>query len=248
MSLSLTHGTTHDAYDTSVPNDPAGSQRPLQTRTDRRLGQTYRPISSVIDIATEERYGRGVIEAAQRFVLVSVLVAAPLACAMPESFEKHERAERFVGLWAVEQNTHALYEVTFYDFRSNGRLVEGSSYPQGCTGHLSQHCVTGSVANCVPAKAGERCQGLLTCVFGDRWHSLDASTLVILSNCSDGRVRELLFSFNSDISANASHSGGAGATLISVDGASGWSHDNWPWQFRRCPDRADETSCSAIVQ
>ena len=69
----------------------------------------------------------------------------------PTPGEPREHDERFVGLWAVTQPYHALYEQTLYWFHGDGRLEVGPSIPSDCSGHLSRHCVTGSVANCTPA-------------------------------------------------------------------------------------------------
>lgn len=155
--------------------------------------------------------------------------------------EEREHDPRFIGWWIVEQPTHALYEATYYDFRSDGALVVGSSIPDDCSGHLARHCVTGSVANCIPRETGTSCQSELTCVFGDEWWSLDANRLVILGSCSDGRARQILIEMNSDASSNSSW-GGAGGRLISVDGERDWTHDNWDWAFRSCP--TGPTSCT----
>ena len=151
----------------------------------------------------------------------------------PPPYEEREHDPRFVGWWIVEQPTHALYEATHYELRADGELVVGATIPDDCSGHLARHCVTGSVANCVPRGTESRCESELTCVFGREWWSLDANRLVILGACSDERARQIVIEMNSDASSNAS--GGAGARLISVDGEQAWSHDNWDWAFRKCP-------------
>ena len=151
--------------------------------------------------------------------------------------EPREHDPRFHGWWAVEQPYHALYEVTHYEFRADGRLVTGTSIPADCSGHLSRHCVTGSVANCV----GNGCTSELTCVFGATWHSLDAHHLVIEGRCSDGRARDIVIELAVDASSNT-ELGGAGGTLVSVDGEAGWTHDSFAWAFRKCP--AGASSCS----
>lgn len=179
-----------------------------------------------------------------RFVAVCMLAAAcssqtPLSEEpLPED---RERDPRFIGWWVVEQPTHALYEATHYDFRADGQVVLGASVPDDCSGHLARHCVTGSVANCVPRTPSESCESELTCVFGSEWWSAGASHLVILGNCSDGGARPIVIEMTSDPSSNTSW-GGAGGRLISVDGEPSWSHDNWDWAFRKCPSGA--TSCS----
>ena len=159
----------------------------------------------------------------------------------PEDPEEHEHDARFVGLWAVTQPYHALYEQTLYTFHADGRLELGPSIPDDCSGHLSQHCVTGSVANCRPASEYESCRDELTCVFGDKWHSLDSATLVIVGDCSDDVARAIQIAFNPDSSGNAQIDG-AGAQLVSVAGDVDWSHDNWQWAFQRCPD-GDPATC-----
>ncbi len=154
-----------------------------------------------------------------------------------------EHDARFTGLWAVEQPFHALYEVTHYDFQADGTLVTLASWPGDCSGHLSQHCVTGSVANCVPDQNTWRCESGLTCLFGDRWHSLDHQTLVIEGECSDGVVRDIVLGFSPDASGNAAY--GAEAVLETVDGDDAWSHDNWDWAFRKCAIDQDELACTS---
>jgi hypothetical protein len=160
----------------------------------------------------------------------------------PDEPGPEEHDARFVGLWAVEQPTHALYEVTYYDFAADGALAAVSSDPASCGGHLSQHCVTGSVANCVPRVPGERCEAALTCVFGDRWSSRSSSVLVIAGACSDGVARDIAIELAADSSSNTGW-GGAGGTLLSVGGETSWSHDNWPWAFRKCPAGTDPATC-----
>ena len=146
---------------------------------------------------------------------------------------------RFVGLWAVTQPYHALYEQTHYWFNASGSLVAGASEPAGCTGHLSEHCVTGSVANCKPVPPETTCTATVTCVFGNAWGSIDAATLVIAGDCSDGVVRPITLAFNPDSSMNAGF--GANATIASVDGDPNWYHDNWEWAFQKCPDGVEAT-------
>jgi hypothetical protein len=150
-----------------------------------------------------------------------------------------EHDARFVGLWAVTQPYHAAYEQTLYWFHSDGTIETGPSQPDDCTGHLSRHCVTGSVINCVPASGQDTCQSDRTCVFGSEWYSRGANRLVIVGECSDGVSRPIELTFNSDSSTNAS--GGANATLVSVGGDAGWSHDNWDWAFVKCPDGVEAT-------
>ena len=154
-----------------------------------------------------------------------------------------EHDERFVGLWAVTQPYHALYEQTLYWFHNDGELVTGASLPADCSGHLSEHCVTGSVANCVPVPPAGRCMSPLSCVFGTEWHSLDAATLVIAGVCSDNVARPIVLAFNPDSSMNAGF--GANATIVAVDGDPNWSHDNWDWAFQKCPDGVEATCPSS---
>jgi hypothetical protein len=150
-----------------------------------------------------------------------------------------EHAERFVGLWAVTQPYHAAYEQTLYWFHADGTVDTGPSQPEDCSGHLARHCVTGSVANCVPATGQNTCQAELTCVFGSEWYSLGTNRLVIVGACSDGVPRPIELAFNPDVSTNAG--GGANATLVSVAGDANWTHDNWDWVFVKCPDGVEST-------
>jgi hypothetical protein len=156
--------------------------------------------------------------------------------------EPREHDARFVGLWAVEQPFHALYEVTHYDFGGDGSLRAVVSDPADCSGHLSQHCVTGSVASCLPTPETPRCAGEITCVFGDQWFSRGASTLVVVGDCSDATAREIVIAMAADPASNTRW-GGAGGTLVTVGGEAGWSHDNWDWAFRKCQTGTDPTSC-----
>lgn len=162
----------------------------------------------------------------------------------PDVTPPEDRAHdaRFIGLWAVEQPTHALYEVTYYDLAATGALVTGVSEPADCAGHLSEHCVTGSVARCVPEAPSYRCDADLTCVFGDAWWSRGADTLVILGDCADAVPREIVIRLAADPSSNTQW-GGAGGTLVSVGDDVAWSHDNWAWAFRKCRPGTDPSSC-----
>ena len=164
---------------------------------------------------------------------------APAPSAPTPTVKEHH--ERFVGLWIVEQPSHALYEATFYEFVKDGTLRTGRSDPAGCTGHLSEHCVTGSVANCEKNQTAT-CVGTISCVFGKEWYSLDSATLIIVGTCSDGVARDIRIAFAKDASSNTEF-GGSGATLVSVDGDTKWSHDNWDWAFRRCPAGTTEVTC-----
>jgi hypothetical protein len=166
--------------------------------------------------------------------------AAPGAPSRGAAPETRDHDARFVGTWVVAQPDHALYEETFYTFAADGALRTGSSFPAGCTGHLSQHCVTGSVANCV-ATPERGCTGTVSCVFGDAWYSAGASTLYVVGRCSDGTPRDIRLSFETDASANAT--GGAEVKLVSVGGDPRWSHDNWAWAFRKCAPGTTEKTC-----
>ena len=152
--------------------------------------------------------------------------SAPDAAVTPR-----EHDPRFHGWWVVEQPFHAAYEETYYDFAPSGALTVGPSFPDNCSGHLSEHCVTGSVA-----------KAPLSCVFGSSWYSLDASHVVIAGDCSDQVPRDIVIELAADPSSNTSF-GGAGGTLLTVGGEAGWSHDNWDWAFRKCPSGTTPASC-----
>ena len=197
------------------------------------------------------RLARGDVLREPRRVLRSIasIVVGCAACsggALPDPEppppEEREHHARFIGLWAVEQPTHAAYEVTYYQLAADGTLVTGVSDPADCLGHLSEHCVTGSVARCLPEAPSDRCSAELTCVFGDEWWSRGADTLVIRGDCSDAIPRDITIQLAADASANTEW-GGAGGTLVSVGGEAAWSHDNWPWAFRKCPPGTDPTRC-----
>jgi len=134
-----------------------------------------------------------------------------------------ERHERFVGLWLVAQPTHATYEATYYDFREDGLLYAHRSIDLG--GHLQKHGVTGSVA--------QESSGI-SCVFGQRWYSLDPQTLVIAGDCSDARRREITLGFPS-----SEDDLGLVVEIIAVGGENDWIHDNWDWMFKKCPPQTD---------
>ena len=151
-------------------------------------------------------------------------------------------AARFVGLWAVEQPNHALYEVTYYRLADTGAVTIGPSDPPDCGTHLERHCVTGSVARCTPAPPQDSCLGTPTCVFGDRWSSQGDRTLVIAGVCSDQVARDVVIQLPADAS-HAAQWGGAGATVLTVGGEPGWAHDNWSWAFRKCPPGTSAQTC-----
>jgi hypothetical protein len=139
---------------------------------------------------------------------------------------------RFVGLWLVDQPTHALYELTFYELRADGVLRTGRADPPGCTGHLRKHCVTGSVASADMARS---------CVFSDRWSAPDERTLVIRGRCSDGKDRDIALDFTSPPARDGTS--GADVEVKTVGGETGWVHDNWPWRFLRCAPGETEITC-----
>lgn len=149
---------------------------------------------------------------------------------------------RFVGLWAVEQPTHALYEVTYYRLDVDGAVTIGPSDPADCSGHLARHCVTGSVARCVPSPPESSCQGTPTCVFGDRWHSRGDRVVIFDGVCDDHVAREIAIEVAADPSHDAEW-GGAGGTLLTVGGDPAWAHDSWPWAFRKCPAGTTPATC-----
>lgn len=142
----------------------------------------------------------------------------------------------------MAQPWHARFEITFYDFHADGTLVTGSSDPPDCTGALQQHCVTGSVANCVPNDP-RACEGALSCVFGEEWHSLGADVLAIVGACSDGTPREIRLAFDHDPALDSDKTEPRNIPVLSVDGDPNWSHDNFEWLFYKCPAGTDATRC-----
>ena len=174
-------------------------------------------------------------------VLGACTANSPSAGNGPPTDQPREHDERFVSLWAVTQPYHALYEQTLYRLHADGQLVTGASQPGDCSGQLSEHCVTGSIANCVPAPGEGPCTAAISCVFGDTWGSIGNSTLVIASTCSDAIARPLTLTFNPDSSMNAGF--GANATIVDVAGDANWSHDNWDWAFRKCRAGTDPSTC-----
>jgi hypothetical protein len=153
-----------------------------------------------------------------------------------------EHAARFIGLWAVEQPFHALYEVTYYGLAADGVVTIGPSEPADCSGHLERHCVTGSVARCTPTPPQDTCQGTPTCLFGDRWRSTSDRIVVLAGVCSDGVARDIAIELDA-ATGDDSDWNGAGATVLTVGGETGWSHDNWTWSFRKCPPGTAPATC-----
>ena len=165
--------------------------------------------------------------------------APPVDAANPDA-PAGEQAARFVGLWAVEQPNHALYEVTYYRFDADGAVTIGPSDPSDCSGHLERHCVTGSVARCLPTPPEQSCRGTPTCVFGDRWHS--DRVLVIAGVCDDHLARDIAVELAADPTHDADW-GGAGGTVLTVGDDPAWAHDNWDWAFRKCPAGTTPANC-----
>lgn len=159
----------------------------------------------------------------------------------PDAPGMHAHHARFVGTWAVEQPFHALYEVTYYTLDAGGAVGLGPSEPPSCGAHLERHCVTGSVARCEPP-GGPGCTGTPSCVFGDRWYSTSDRVVVFAGVCSDHVARDIAI----ELAADPTHDtgwGGAGGTLLTVGGETGWTHDNWDWAFRKCPAGTTPATC-----
>jgi hypothetical protein len=146
---------------------------------------------------------------------------------MMDSQDLLEHSERFVGMWLVDQPTHATYEATFYDLQGSGDLLEVHSIDLG--GHLQYLGETGRVTD--PS-------GAVSCLFGSSWHSRDDATLVILGECSDDFAREIVLGFQADASANAGYPG-ATVKIGDVGGEVGWQHAGFEWAFHKCPADAD---------
>jgi hypothetical protein len=121
----------------------------------------------------------------------------------------------FVGLWRVDQPTHALYEATLYDFRPEGELIMVETLTLG--GQDADY-VTGTVA-----------RADVVCRFGSQWHSLSESRLVIQGDCSDDVAREIELNFTRVLGTETFD-----AQVISVGGEVGWSHQDWAWSWARC--------------
>jgi hypothetical protein len=163
----------------------------------------------------------------KRLLLVALVGCSSQGTSNDPSNVEHD--PQFQGWWIVDQPFHALYESTLYEFQPDGTLVTGASNPNDCSGHLAAHCVTGSVANCVPTNGVDHCEGAVSCVFGTEWHSLDSTHVSIAGTCSDGQARDIEIEMTAD------------PQVLSVGGQTGWSHDNWAWSFRKC---ADSTTCT----
>ena len=162
-----------------------------------------------------------------RMIFASVLISV-LGCGADEIFHTQNHNQRFVGLWMIDQPTHATYEATFYDLRPDGAVSVVHSIDLG--GHLAVLGEVGAVMN--PS-------GQVVCTFGDRWHSKDDAILVLNGDCSDRSAREIALFFSSAASRNAV---GAQVAIETVGGETGWNHPGFPWAFRHCPDGADPVS------
>ena len=134
-----------------------------------------------------------------------------------------ERADRFAGLWMVDQPYHAGYEVNFYALGADGQveLVDSFGNPAPATGP-----VTGVVSDSPTAA--------LQCVFGASWHSVAGERLIIEGRCTDGSSRNIELGFTSPAAQNGV-GGGATVDLISVGGEQGWIHPGFDWRFKKCP-------------
>lgn len=74
------------------------------------------------------------------------------------------------------------------------------------------------------------------------WISLGERVLVFAGGCDDGVACDLAV----ELAVDASHDtgwGGAGGTLLTVGGETGWSHHNWEWAFRKCPAGTTPANC-----
>ena len=142
----------------------------------------------------------------------------------PEVDAGPERADRFVGLWMVDQPYHAGYEATFYALSADGQLRVVDSFGVGYGPNPGQF-LTGVVAPSF--------QSSLQCVFGSTWRSAEAKRLFITGDCTDGTGREIELSFESPASQNAAPEG-ATVSLISVGGEPGWLHPDFDWRFKKC--------------
>jgi hypothetical protein len=129
----------------------------------------------------------------------------------------------FLGLWVVEQPSHALYEATLYELLPSGELVEHDTYLLGAAPY--QGYVTGTVAN---ADSSVRCD------FHSRWTSAGARQLELGSECTDAQSRAVQLSFPDGDPAT-----GLVPTVDSVGGESGWAHRYFRWTWRMGPDLND---------
>jgi hypothetical protein len=151
--------------------------------------------------------------------------AADAAADSPGEVEPNPADGVWEGAWLVDQPMHALYESTVYTLEPGGRVVVGASEPPDCSGHLSRHCVTGSVSRDVTDPEA------LTCVFGSRWRAVSGSELELLGDCADGRDRWIRLRFDEGTAWQAA---GMAPLEVRVDGEAGWGHDGFDWWFRRC--------------
>lgn len=131
------------------------------------------------------------------------------------------QTSRFEGLWLVDQPYHALYEATFYELDSDGRLTQGRSFAFD----REEDLVTGSV--------GRDNGG--TCQFARHWRAVDESTLAVGGDCDDQLEREIVLRFESPPEEDFR---GAQVTVGPVGGEDGWDHIGFDWRFLKCPSEA----------
>jgi hypothetical protein len=148
--------------------------------------------------------------------LLLIFLGMSTAVGMNASVEQHH--PHFVGLWRVDQPTHALYEATLYDFQPDGELIVVKTFTLG--GYEDDY-VTGTVARLD-----------VVCRFGSRWHSLSDQHLIIQGDCLDGVRREIELSLSPVLGTETFD-----AEIVSVAGESGWTHQDWAWSWARCSSR-----------
>jgi hypothetical protein len=150
-----------------------------------------------------------------RWAIVVVLAVASCGDAT-----EPEQAERFAGMWLVDQPFHAGYEATVYELGAGGDVRALDACDLSAVG--GDDYVTGTVES----ESGVRCR------FGSDWSSDGPDTLLITGDCDDGRDRVVALGFDSDTSLNSE---GTLVVVDSVAGESGWDHRDFDWQWTRCP-------------
>lgn len=132
---------------------------------------------------------------------------------------------QWAGIWRVDQPHHALYEATWYEFRSDGTLLElQTEYLEGDNlmeiGFVSRCNRFSDASNSSPTCL----EWSPTCTFGQTWSAPDENTLIISGECSDNQDRLIKLTFDPNTEQ---------PTEIMVENEE-WVHNGFQWQWTRC--------------
>ncbi|QED26735.1 hypothetical protein FRD01_05645 [Microvenator marinus] len=134
---------------------------------------------------------------------------------------------QWAGIWRVDQPTHALYEATWYEFRSDGTLLELQTEYLGGDGLMEIGFVSRCNRYTDASNSSPTClEWSPTCTFGDSWRAADEHTLLISGECSDSQDRTIELTFDSNTKQ---------PTEIMVENEE-WAHNGFQWQWTQCDD------------